>query len=333
MGQRRKILFIAWCCFSSIFAAPSHAATKVSFPYTPIGVASWPWWIAKEAGYFDKHGLDVDMVYVGASPVIIQAMLGGQAGVGAGGGTPLVTNVLQGGDVVQVATMIPYAIQSLIVRPEIKTAKDLAGKKIGVSRLGAIPHFTLQAIIKLYNVQGINVVQTGTTAQGVASLSQGLIDGIITSAPNTFRLMKDGYREIVSPQDFKKAGVEFLINGLVARKSLAAKNRDVVTGMIKATMEGTKQMFANEKQAKAALAKYTRQKEAEVLDQSYRFAVDIFVKDPTVTPGSIQPIVQQSAQWNMIDARAANSTPLSAYYDNSYVDEIKRSGFLAELWK
>src|SRR5574341_934242 len=82
--------------------------------------------------------------------------------VGAGGGTPLVTNILQGGDVVQVATMIPYAIQSLIVRPEIKTTKDLAGRKIGVSRLGAIPHFTLQAIAKLYNVQGVNAVQTGT---------------------------------------------------------------------------------------------------------------------------------------------------------------------------
>ena len=118
------------------------------------------------------------MIYVGASPVIIQAMLGGQAGVGAGGGTPLVTNVLQGGDVVQVATMVPYAIQSLIVRSDIKTTKpNLAGKKIGISRLGAIPHYTLQAIIKLYNVQGINIVQTGTTTQAIASLSQGLIDG------------------------------------------------------------------------------------------------------------------------------------------------------------
>ena len=175
------------------FASATNAATKVSFPYTPIGVASWPWWIAKEAGYFEKQGLDVDMIYVGASPVIVQAMLGGQAGVGAGGGTPLVTNVLQGGDVVQVATMIPYAIQSLIVRPEIKSTKDLAGKKVGVSRLGAIPHFTLQAITKLYNVQGVNVVQTGTTAQGIASLSQGLIDGVITSAPFTFRLMKEGF--------------------------------------------------------------------------------------------------------------------------------------------
>jgi ABC-type nitrate/sulfonate/bicarbonate transport system substrate-binding protein len=320
-------------CAAGAVGSPARAATKVSFPYTPIGVASLPWWIANEAKYFEKHGLDVDMVYVGASPVIIQAMLGGQAIIGAGGGPPLVTNVLQGGDIVQVATMTPYAIQSLIVRSEIKSPADLTGKKIGISRLGAIPHFTLQAIIKMHNVQSVNVVQTGTTAQGLASLSQGLIDGIITSAPNTFRLMKAGYRELVSPRDFKQAGVEFLINGLVARKSLAARNREIITGMIKATLEGTKRMFTDERQAKSALAKYTRQNESEILDQSYRFALEIFVKDPTVTPGSIQPIVQQSAQWNLIDAKAAGATPLSAYFDNSYVEEIKRSGFLAELWK
>ena len=107
------------------------------------------------------------MVYVGASPVIIQAMLGGQAFVGAGGGPPLVTNVLQGGDIVQVATMVPYAIQSLIVETGYQNAKlNYTGKRIGISRLGAIPHFTLQAIVKMHNIQGINIVQTGTTTQG-----------------------------------------------------------------------------------------------------------------------------------------------------------------------
>jgi NitT/TauT family transport system substrate-binding protein len=333
MSRKRKIFFIAWCCFSSVFVSPSHAAIKVSFPFTPISAASLPWWIAKEAGYYEKHGLDVDMIYVGASPVIIQAMLGGQAGVGAGGGPPLVSNVLQGGDVVQVATTVPYAIQSLIVKPDIRSPANLVGKKVGISRLGAIPHFTLQAIIKLHNVQGINIVQTGSTTQAITSLSQGLVDGIITSAPFTFRLMKDGYRELVGPKEFKKAGVEFLIQGLVARKSFAAKNREVVVGMIKATMEGTKQMFVNEKQAKAVLAKYTRQTDPEILDQTYKFALDVFVKDPTVTPGSIQPIVQQSAQFNLIDAKLAAATPVSAYYDNSYVEEIKKSGFFAQLWK
>lgn len=316
-----------------LFSSSAQGVTKVSFPYTPISAASLPWWIAKESRYYEKHGLDVDMIYVGASPVIIQAMLGGQAGVGAGGGPPLVTNVLQGGDIVQVATTIPYAIQSLIVKSEIKTAGDLPGKKIGISRLGAIPHYTLQAIVKLYNVQGINIVQTGTTTQAITSLSQGLVDGIITSAPFTFRLIKDGYRELVGPKDFKKAGVEFLINGLVARKSFAVKNRETVINMIKATMEGVRQMFANEKQAKTVLAKYTRQADADILEQTYRFALEVFIKDPTVTPGSIQPIVQQSAQFNLVDAKLANSMPLTAYYDNSYVDELKRSGWLSELWK
>lgn len=327
------LLFVVFLPFLDLSVAFAQGRTKVSFPYTPIGVASLPWWIAKESRYFEKHGLDVDMIYVGASPVIVQAMLGGQAGLGAGGGPPLITNVLQGGDVVQVATMVPYAIQSLIVRSEIKTVGDLGGKKVGISRLGAIPHFTLQAILNLYNVQGVNVVQTGTTTQAITSLSQGLVDGIITSAPFTFRLMKDGYRELVGPKEFKKAGIEFLINGIVARKSFAVKNRETVVKFIKGTMEGVREMFVNERQAKMALAKYTRQADPSVLDQSYRFAIDVFTKDPTVSPGSIQPIVQQSAQWNLIDTKTASSTPLSSYYDNSYVDEIKQSGFLSELWK
>src|SRR5262249_30460058 len=209
----------------------------------------------------------------------------------------------------------------------------LAGKTLGLSRLGAIPHYTLQGIVKRYNVQGINTVQTGTTTQAITSLSQGLVDGIITSAPFTFRLMKDGYRELVSPKDFKKAGVQFLIQGLVARKSFAVKNREVVIGMIKTTIGGGRQKFVNEKQTKSVLAKYTRQTDPDILDQTYRFALDIFVKDPTVTPDSIQPIVQQSAQLNLVDAKLANSTPMTAYYDNSYIEELKRSGWLAELWK
>ena len=326
-------VLISAILFLSALSSTAFAAAKVSFPFTPISAASLPWWIAKESRYYEKYGLDVDMIYVGASPVIIQAMLGGQAGVGAGGGPPLVSNILQGGDVVQVATTVPYAIQSLIVKPEIRTAAELSGKKIGISRLGAIPHFTLQAIVKLHNVQGIHLVQTGTTTQAITSLSQGLLDGIITSAPFTFRLMKDGYRELVGPKDFKKAGVEFLIQGLVARKSYAVRNREVVIGIIKATMEGTKQIFVNEKHAKAVLAKYTRQTDPDILDQTHKFALDIFVKDPTVTSASIQPIVQQSAQFNLVDAKLAGSTPIAAYYDNSYVDQIKKSGWLADLWR
>ena len=146
--------------------------------------------------------------------------------------------------------------------------------------------------------------------------------------------MKDGYRELVGPKEFKKAERRILDQGLVARKSIAAKNREATIGLIKATMEGIKQIFLNEKQTKAVLAKYTRQTDPEILDQTYKFAVDIFIKDPTVTAkldptdrsavGTVQPCRGEACR---------RSTPISAYYDNSYVDDIKRSGWLAELWR
>src|SRR5581483_11940670 len=105
----------------SLSASAALPASKISFPFTPISAASLPWWTARQARFYEKYGLDADMIYAGASPVIILAMLGGQAFIGAGGGPPLVTNVLQGGDIVQVATTVPYAIQSLIVKPDIRT--------------------------------------------------------------------------------------------------------------------------------------------------------------------------------------------------------------------
>src|SRR5436190_20897301 len=85
-------VLIVFLVYSSGLSAQGR--TKVLFPYTPIGAASLPWWIAKESRYSEKYGLDVHLVYVGASPVIVQAMLGGHAGMGAGGGPSLVTHVL-----------------------------------------------------------------------------------------------------------------------------------------------------------------------------------------------------------------------------------------------
>ena len=82
--------------------------TKVLFPYGPLGLNSLPWVIAKETRLFEKNGLDVDMVYVGASAVIVQSMLSGSANVAGFGGPAVVTNVLRGGDIIQVAAMAPY---------------------------------------------------------------------------------------------------------------------------------------------------------------------------------------------------------------------------------
>src|SRR4026208_1012630 len=92
-----KLVRLTMILLALLLPSFAPATTKVSFPFTPISAASLPWWIAKESRFYEKYGLDVDMIYVGASPVIVQAMLGGQAGVGAGGGAARVPELLQGG--------------------------------------------------------------------------------------------------------------------------------------------------------------------------------------------------------------------------------------------
>ena len=60
--MKQKMTTLLLLVFFADPSFPALAATKVSFPYTPISAASLPWWVAKEARYYEKHGLDVDMI-------------------------------------------------------------------------------------------------------------------------------------------------------------------------------------------------------------------------------------------------------------------------------
>ena len=77
----------------------------------------------------------------------------------------------------------------------------------------------------------------------------------------------------------------------------------------------------------------SRLSDPEILRQSYIYVTESFVKEPFVPESTVQSLVQRMVQLNMIDAKSAQSTPTSAYYDNSFVAELKQSGFIDNLWK
>src|SRR5262245_37596674 len=81
---------------------------RFPFPYGPLGLNSVPFVVAREAKLFEKYGLSVDMVYVGASAVMVQSMLSGAANFAGFGGPAVITNVLSGGEIVQIAALFPY---------------------------------------------------------------------------------------------------------------------------------------------------------------------------------------------------------------------------------
>lgn len=307
--------------------------TKIPFPYGPLGLNSMPFMIAKEARLFEKHGLAVDMVYVGASAVMVQSMLSGSANLAAFGGPAVITNVLSGGDIIQIAALLPYFTQSLMVRGDIRDLRSLQGKKIGITRFGSVTDFALRTLVERNNLKDVSTLQMGGFPEAVAALIRGAIDGAVLSPPHNFRLLKEGYRELMSPKDLRALGSGFISQGIVARRSYAVTHRDLVVRLIKATVEATRFASANEEFTKRLIGKYLGITDAELLRQSYNYVTENFVKDPSVPENIVQSMVQRMAQLNMIDAKAAQSTPTSAYYDNSFVNELKQSGFLASVWK
>jgi ABC-type nitrate/sulfonate/bicarbonate transport system substrate-binding protein len=305
---------------------------KVPLPFSPIGLNCLPWFVAKEARLYEKHGIDVDPVFIGASSVLIQSMLSGAADMAGAGGPSIISNVLQGGNIIHVTAMVPRFTQSIMVKQEIKRPEDMSGKKLGVSRLGTVTHFALQTALDGYGVKGVTILQMGGQPEAVAGLMRGSVDGAVFSPPYNFQLKKQGYNEIASPKDLQKF-TAFITNGIVARRSVVEKDKDAVIRLIKSTAEAIKVISVDREFTKKVMAKWMPMKDAELLEQVYRFATENFAREGAVPEEALRAMVKQMVQSSLIDAKAAASTPLTAYYDNRYVEEVKRSGFFDQLWQ
>src|SRR6266571_2612233 len=90
-------------------AAASVAPAKpgqLLVAYSEIVTSNLPLWTAKEAGIFQKHGLDVDLRLIESS-LIVGAALSGQVQVAAGGGSETLAAAVEGGDLKILAITTP----------------------------------------------------------------------------------------------------------------------------------------------------------------------------------------------------------------------------------
>ena len=134
-------------------------------------------------------------------------------------------------------------------------------------------------------------------------------------------------------RDRQKLGVEFITNGIAVRKSAVEKDKEPLIRFIKGSTEAVKLITTDKEFTKKVITKWMPMRDPDLLEQTYRFSVENFAKEPFVPEGALRAMVKQMVQSNLIDAKAAANTPLTAYYDNRYVDELKRSGFFDQLWR
>ncbi len=319
--------------FISHQASAGSAPDKIKFPYSPMSWNSLPWWVAKDAGHFDKNGLDVDLFYEGASSAIVQAMLAGEANFAGLAGPSVVTNVLAGGDVIQIAAIVKTFTIPMYSQPSIKEVAQLKGQKVAVSRFGSISHIAAQNIFQKAGVTGVTVVQSGGTPESAAMLMSGNVMAAMVPPPQSLMLKEKGFRELVSVKQFREWNIPVVENGVAARRSFIDKNPNVAKRFVRAAFEGIQTIYTNKELAIKSLAKYTKVNDEKILDESYRYSVEALSKEGMMPQEAFAALVEQLVSQKSIDEAASKKLPLTAYFDNRFVIELEKEGFFKKLWQ
>src|SRR5262245_3272249 len=146
--------------------------------------------LAKQLGEFEKAGLAVDLVDLKGGSDALKAVLGGSADVVSGYFDHCVNLAAKKQELQAFVVYDRYPGLVLVVSPshtsEIKSVKDLAGKKVGVSAPGSSTDFFLKYLLKKNGLDpaGTSVIGVGLGATAVAAMEQGQIDAAVMLDPS-----------------------------------------------------------------------------------------------------------------------------------------------------
>ena len=210
-------------CGSSVHAASAPQAIRVA--YTSVTGNRAPFWIAKEAKLFEKHGLQVELIYLQSVAVGMPALLGGDFQILAGGVAGYLSAASRGAKLLLFGTFgpTPYI---LFTRPEIQTVAQLKGSIIGVNRIGASDYYAVRRILQRLDLspdRDVKIISAGSPLDRLISVEKGAIHGTLGTdmglATNPVKV-----RRLV---DLTQMGVEDHGSALVTTVNFARTQPDV----------------------------------------------------------------------------------------------------------
>src|SRR5262249_34044029 len=184
-----------------VFPSKGFGATTFMRVLYPSFAGTWAVaWVAKEAGYFNAEGLDVELIRVGGSTRMVAAMLGGSTPLIQAGASAALSAGSAGGNVVIIAATGNISPFHLMARPEIKQPSDLKGKKTGITTFGSTSDQVVRLALKQFGLEPIKDVALlpfGGQPEAFAALQSGAVQAAPLSYPIYAKAAKLGMRELV----------------------------------------------------------------------------------------------------------------------------------------
>ena len=283
-------------------------------------------WFAKEANYYEKHGLNVEVISIPGSSLALQVMLSGEMPIiQAGGAGPVQAN-LSGTDTVIVATISKKFNWWIYGLPSINRMEDLKGKVFGVTRYGTQSDLASRIALRRAGLDpdhDVTIVQTGGPSETIGAMVAGKVQAAAVTPPSTLQARKVKLRELA---DLTSLDVEYHVNGVVTTRRFIKSNEDTVRRFLRAYIEGAVRGSKDKAFAMKTMGKYFRTDDREVLEETYEAVIKNVFNIPPYPAGVANLLLEVEKQY----PKAKSAKP-EDFTEPRFVRELDQSGFIKSL--
>jgi len=310
---------------------PGFAQLKeITVNYPAKATANWPLFLAKEGGYYQKYGLDAKLVFA-VHPAGIAMLVSGEAQMTNYPMDQAMQAAMRDASLVIMGVPQNNGLFGMMTRNDVKSIRDLKGKRFGVSQLGDPPYSFAVAILGKYGIgpRDVEWVPLGTDGNGrVAALVSGRVDATMVPPPAYFKLEPMGFKAIANLADNKDLYAPL---AYVFKKSEIAANPKLPELMIKAQAEAIKRFYDDKTMAMKAYGVYDTQSPADI-ERIYDHdkSANTYERVPYVLAPAVQYIVEHQADANI--AAQMKAFDFRKVVDNSVVERLVKEHFFEQLF-
>jgi ABC-type nitrate/sulfonate/bicarbonate transport system substrate-binding protein len=302
---------------------------KVTINYPTRSAGSWPMFIAKEGGYYEKYGLDVKLEF-GAGLAGVAMITSGEAVMTNSSMEQALQASSRDGSLVSMGSMLNKGPFSLMAAKGIRSIKDLKGKRIAVSQLGDAPYNYSVALLRKFGIgpKDVQWIPVGTDATARATaLVGGRADATLLTAPQYFRVEEQGFSNLANLSDYDDV---YASNVYLFTKAVVAKNPKLPEAIIKAHAEAIKRFYDDKAFAIKAYIAYDKQTEADVARiYDTNFKQNLLERVPYVMANAVTAIKKQAEEQG---ATQLHNFDVRTVVDNTAIDRLVKEGFFEKLF-
>jgi NitT/TauT family transport system substrate-binding protein len=294
----------------------ADAVEEIKIASTGRGVSTLPLEIAARKGFFREEGLEVLTITMRTN-IAVNALLSRNVDY-ATPSTSIIKAAAAGLPVKLIAVLLGRPDYFLTVKKEIRSVKDLKGKRVAIGSFGAAADLALRMVAKQDGLdpdRDLIRLQMGGAASRYFSLIAGSVDATILTLPYNLQAEKADYKDLL----WFGERTELPLSGLAARDKTIEKNPKQVLSVVRAVLRAMTFASANREETTQMIAHWLKV-DQEVAAKSYQLGKPSWSTGGIVSDSAVKVVVDQS----LLELKSKDAVPLDKVRNWSFAEQARR---------